>query len=105
VPEGSRASRAETLDPKLLTEELRSRLRALDGIAQARGQSLAQLALRWALRDARVTSALVGASSVEQLEANVAALDGPPLTDEELAELDRFAVDSGVDLWAESSAG
>jgi L-glyceraldehyde 3-phosphate reductase len=53
----------------------------------------------------RVTSALVGASSVEQLEANVAALEGPPLTDEELAELDRFAVDSGVDLWAESSAG
>jgi L-glyceraldehyde 3-phosphate reductase len=105
VPEGSRASRAETLDPKLLTEELRGRLRALDGIARARGQSLAQLALRWALRDARVTSALVGASSVEQLEANVAALDGPPLTDEELAELDRFAVDSGVDLWAESSAG
>jgi L-glyceraldehyde 3-phosphate reductase len=105
VPEGSRASRPGTLDPGLLTDELRDRLRAMNEVAATRGQSLAQLALRWILRDPRVTSALIGASSVQQLEANVAALDGPPLTDDELAELDRHAVDSGVDLWADSSSG
>jgi len=105
VPEGSRASRHGTLDPEVLTDALRARLRALNEIAQGRGQSLAQLALQWVLRDPRVTSALIGASSVEQLEANVGALDGPPLTEDELAELDRLAVDSGVDLWSESSAG
>jgi L-glyceraldehyde 3-phosphate reductase len=98
------ASREGTLDPGLLTDELRGRLRALNEVAGRRGQSLAQLALRWILRDPRVTSALIGASSVQQLEANVAALDGPPLTDEELGEIDRLAVDSGVDLWAESSS-
>jgi L-glyceraldehyde 3-phosphate reductase len=105
VPEGSRASRPGTLDAGVLTDELRARLRAMDEVARGRGQSLAQLALQWILRDPRVTSALIGASSVQQLEANVAALDGPPLTDDELAELDRHAVDSGVDLWAESSSG
>ena len=105
VPEGSRASRPGTLDAGVLTDELRARLRAMNEVAKGRGQSLAQLALRWILRDPRVTSALIGASSVQQLEANVAALDGPPLTDDELAELDRHAVDSGVDLWAESSSG
>ncbi len=104
IPEGSRASRPGTLDPGLLTDELRGRLRALNEVAGRRGQSLAQLALRWILRDPRVTSALIGASSVQQLEANVAALDGPPLTPEELGEIDRLAVDSGVDLWAESSS-
>jgi L-glyceraldehyde 3-phosphate reductase len=76
----------------------------MDDVARRRGQSLAQLALQWILRDPRMTSALIGASSVQQLEANVAALDGPPLTAEELGELDRVAVDSGVDLWAESSS-
>jgi L-glyceraldehyde 3-phosphate reductase len=104
IPEDSRASRAGTLDPGVLTDELRGRLRALNEIAERRGQSLAQLALQWTLRDTRVTSALIGASSVRQLEANVAALEGPPLTQEEIAELDRLAVDSGVDLWAESSS-
>jgi L-glyceraldehyde 3-phosphate reductase len=104
VPGGSRASRPGTLDPSILTDEVRARLQALNEIAGRRGQTLAQLALQWALRDRRVTSALVGASSVAQLEANVAAVDGPPLTPEELAEIDRYAVDSGVDLWAESSA-
>ena len=104
IPEGSRASRAGTLDPGVLTDELRDRLRALNEIARRREQSLAQLALQWTLRDQRVTSALIGASSVRQLEANVAALDGPPLTEEAIAELDRHAVDSGVDLWAESSS-
>src|SRR5262245_47175607 len=105
VPEGSRASRPGSLDAGLLTDELRARLRAMNEVAQGRGQTLAQLALQWILRDPRVTSALIGASRVQQLEANVAALDGPPLTPEELAELDRHAVDSGVDLWAESSSG
>ena len=105
IPEGSRASRPGSLDPGLLTEHLRARLRAMDELARSRGQTLAQLALQWILRDPRVTSALIGASSVQQLEANVAALDGPQLTEDELAELDRHAVDSGVDLWAESSSG
>ena len=104
IPEGSRASRPGSLDPALLTDELRGRLRAMNEVARRRGQSLAQLALQWILRDPRVTSALIGASSVQQLEANVAALDGPPLTPEELGEIDRVAVDSGVDLWAESSS-
>ena len=67
------------------------------------GQKLAQLALQWALRDDRVTSAVIGASSVEQLDTNLDALDGPPLTDEELAAIDQDAVDAGVNLWAESS--
>jgi L-glyceraldehyde 3-phosphate reductase len=104
VPEGSRASRPGSLDAAILTEELRGRLRGLDAVARRRGQTLAQLALAWALRDPRVTSALVGASSVAQLEANVAAVEAPPLTAEELAELDGLAVDSGVDLWAASSS-
>ena len=77
VPEGSRASQGKSLDPGLLTDDVVRRLRGLDDIARRRGQSLAQLALRWVLRDPRMTSALIGASSVRQLEANVAALDGP----------------------------
>ncbi|NUT52759.1 MAG: L-glyceraldehyde 3-phosphate reductase [Saccharothrix sp.] len=103
VPAGSRATQGKSLSEGLLTEASLARVRALDEIAASRGQSLAQLALTWALRDERVTSALIGASSVEQLEANVAALDGPPLTDDELARIDEHAVDSGIDLWAESS--
>ena len=70
---------------------------------QARGQKLAQLALQWALRDPRVTSAVIGASSVEQLDTNLDALDGPPLTDDELAAIDQYAVDSGINLWAEQT--
>jgi L-glyceraldehyde 3-phosphate reductase len=102
VPEGSRASRPASLSTELLTEENLARIRELNAIAQARGQSLAQLALAWALRDRRITSALVGASSVEQLEANVAALDRLELSEDELAAIDRHAVDSGIDLWARS---
>ena len=79
------------------------RVRALNEIAQRRGQKLAQLALQWALRDPRVTSAVIGASSVEQLDTNLDALDCPALTDDELAEIDRYAVESGVNLWAENS--
>ena len=77
-------------------------MRSLNEIAAARGQKLAQLALQWALRDSRVTSAVIGASSVEQLDTNLDALDGPPLTDEELAAIDQDAVDAGVNLWADA---
>jgi L-glyceraldehyde 3-phosphate reductase len=78
-------------------------VRALAAIAERRSQSLAQLAIAWTLRDPRVTSALIGASSVEQLEQNVAALDNLELSDDELEEIDRHAVESGINLWAESS--
>ncbi|MEU4444867.1 L-glyceraldehyde 3-phosphate reductase [Actinosynnema sp. NPDC050801] len=103
VPAGSRATQGKSLSEDLLTEANLAHVRALDEIAASRGQSLAQLALTWALRDERVTSVLIGASSVGQLEANVAALDGPPLTDDEIEQIDVHAVDSGIDLWAESS--
>jgi L-glyceraldehyde 3-phosphate reductase len=100
VPPGSRASRPGSFSPDLLTDDALARVRALNVVAARRGQTLAQLALAWVLRDPRVTSALVGASSVEQLEANVAALDAPPLTGEELAEIDRYALDSDINIWA-----
>src|SRR3954470_19398930 len=90
IPEGSRASRNDSLSPDLLNDDAMARIRALNEIAKGRGQSLAQLALVWTLRDRRVTSALVGPSSVEQLEANVAALDKLDLSDDELAEIDRY---------------
>ncbi|MFI0712126.1 L-glyceraldehyde 3-phosphate reductase [Streptomyces inhibens] len=101
VPEGSRASQGKSLDPNLLSDEVVRRLRGLNDIAARRGQSLAQLALGWVLRDERMTSALIGASSVAQLEANVAALDAPAITDDELAEIDEFArTTDGVNIWA-----
>ncbi len=102
VPEDSRAARSDsTLPGDHLDEATLTHVRALNEIAQKRGQKLAQLALQWALRDERVTSAVIGASSVEQLDTNLDALQGPPLTDEELAEIDQNAVDTGVNLWAE----
>jgi L-glyceraldehyde 3-phosphate reductase len=103
IPQGSRASQHKTLSPDLITDEAREKIRGLNEIASARGQSLAQMALAWALRDPRVTSALIGASSVEQLEANVAALDRLDFADDELAAIDRFATESGINLWAKSS--
>jgi L-glyceraldehyde 3-phosphate reductase len=103
IPEGSRASRHGSLSEGLLNDENLERIRRLNEIAEGRGQSLAQLAIAWVLRDPRVTSALVGASSVEQLEASVGALDRLELGDDELAEIDRYAVDSGINLWARSS--
>ncbi len=103
VPEGSRASQHKSLDPGLLTDEAVEHIRALNELAAGRGQSLAQMALAWALRDARVTSVLVGASSVAQLEANVAAVDNLAFADEELAAIDRHAVESGINLWRRSS--
>jgi L-glyceraldehyde 3-phosphate reductase len=99
VPEGSRASQGKSLSTDLLTDETLAHVRALDGLARERGQSLAQLALAWALRDPRVTSVLIGASSVSQLEQNVAALDRLDFSDDELARIDRYAVDAGIDLW------
>ncbi len=103
IPAGSRASQGKSLDPDLLTDELLGRLRALNDIAANRGQSLAQLALSWVLRDERVTSALIGASSVAQLEANVGALAAGPLTDAELAEIEPYAEEASVNLWSTSS--
>jgi L-glyceraldehyde 3-phosphate reductase len=104
IPEGSRASRDGSLSPKLLTDGAMEKIRALNEIAQRRGQTLAQLALAWTLRDPRMTSTLVGASSVEQLESNVAATEQLDFTDEELAEIDRHATDADINLWAKSSA-
>ena len=99
VPEGSRASQDKSLSTDLLTGEALDHVRALNGIAGERGQSLAQMALAWALRDPRVTSVLIGASSVGQLEQNVGALERLDFTDDELAAIDQHAVDSGIDLW------
>jgi L-glyceraldehyde 3-phosphate reductase len=104
VPEDSRAARDDSFSPDMLTEENLDHVRALNEIAGRRGQSLAQLALAWTLRDPRVTSTLIGASSVEQLEQNVAALERLDFEDEELADIDRHAEDSGINLWAPSSA-
>jgi L-glyceraldehyde 3-phosphate reductase len=103
IPEGSRASWPSSLSPELLTEDALAKIRALNDIAARRGQSLAQMALAWVLRDARVTSALIGASSVAQLEGNIAALDGLGFMDDELAEIDRYATDSSINIWSASS--
>jgi len=103
VPADSRVRRGEAFNERLLSDENLARVRALHEIAARRGQSLAQLAIAWALRDPRVSSALIGASSVAQLEQNVAALANTQFTAEELAEIDRHALDSGINLWAPSS--
>jgi L-glyceraldehyde 3-phosphate reductase len=103
VPAGSRATAGKTLSTEMLSEENLAKVRALDGIARRRGQSLAQLALAWILRDARVTSTVVGASSVAQLEDNLKALDRLGFDDSELAEIDRYATESGISLWTSSS--
>jgi L-glyceraldehyde 3-phosphate reductase len=105
VPEGSRASQDKSLSTELLTEESLGHIRALDDIAGQRGQGLAQMALAWALRDARVTTVLIGASSVDQLDQNVGALQNLAFTAEELAAIDEHAVDTGIDLWARARAG
>lgn len=102
IPEGSRAAQGKSLDPDLLSQDVLRRLTGLNEIAARRGQSLAQLALSWVLRDERMTSALIGASSVAQLEENVAALAGAPLSEGELAEIDSFAVSTpGTNIWAQ----
>jgi len=105
IPEDSRAAVANgSLSPDLLTDEALAHVRALNGIAQDRGQSLAQMALAWTLRDPRVTSTLIGASSIRQLEENVGALAQQTFTDDELAAIDGHAVEAGINLWAPSSA-
>jgi L-glyceraldehyde 3-phosphate reductase len=103
VPPGSRASQSGSLSKETLTDETLSKVRALNQVAQGRGQTLAQMALAWTLRDQRVTSALVGASSVAQLEQNVGALDKLEFSTDELMEIDRYATDSRINLWAASS--
>ena len=103
IPEGSRASRHGSLSPDLIDDQALAKIRALNEIASRRGQTLAQLALAWTLRDPRVTSTLIGASSVEQLEANVAALDNLDFSNEELAEIDQYATEADINIWAESS--
>jgi L-glyceraldehyde 3-phosphate reductase len=105
VPTGSRASHPGSFSTDLLTNKNLAKIRALNEIAKRRGQSLAQMAVAWVLRDPIVTSALVGASSVAQLEQNVAALEKLEFSKEELAEIDRYATDGGINIWAASSAG
>jgi L-glyceraldehyde 3-phosphate reductase len=103
VPPGSRASQSGSLSKEMLTDETLSKVRGLNQVAQGRGQTLAQMALAWTLRDERVTSALVGASSVAQLEQNVGALDKLQFSRDELKDIDRYATDSRINLWATSS--
>jgi L-glyceraldehyde 3-phosphate reductase len=104
IPASSRAARESSLSPTLITEETLVKVRQLNELASRRGQTLAQMAIAWVLRDRRVTSALVGAASVAHVEANVAALDNLEFSADELAEIDRHATESGINLWAESSS-
>ena len=104
VPADSRVATGGAMGEDMLTEERLDRVRALNELAVRRGQSLAQLALVWALRDPRMTSLVIGASSVAQLEANLAALDRPELSADELAEIDKYGTDAEVNLWARSSS-
>ena len=104
VPKGARASHPGSFSTNMLTDENLAKVRALHQIAERRGQTLAQMAIAWTLRNPVVTSALVGASSREQLEQNVASLENLHFTDEELREIDRYATESGINLWASSSS-
>jgi L-glyceraldehyde 3-phosphate reductase len=104
VPKDSRMARDSSLSPDLLTDQNLTHVRMLAAVADERGQTLAQLALAWALRDPRMTSLVVGASSVAQLEDNIAALDNLDFTPDELADIDKHAVDGGIDLWRTSSS-
>ena len=104
IPEKSRAKMDGSLSQKFLTQENLGRMRALNEIAGRRGQSLAQMAIAWVLRDKRVTSALIGARNVAQLDNSLDAVNKPAFTDDELKEIDRHATESGIDLWREVSA-
>jgi L-glyceraldehyde 3-phosphate reductase len=104
IPAGSRAAAHTSLSPDLLTAETRAKIRGLNEIARRRGQSLAQMALAWTLRDGRMTSTLIGASSVAQLEDSLGALANLRFSDDDLAEIDGYATESGINLWARSSA-
>ncbi|MFI5955513.1 L-glyceraldehyde 3-phosphate reductase [Cryptosporangium sp. NPDC051539] len=105
IPADSRVAREGSATSSMLTDDLLARVRSLNEIADGRGQTLAQMALAWALRDERVTSVLVGASSVAQLEDNLAATQNLSFTEAELADIDKYAVESGIDLWRTSSEG
>jgi L-glyceraldehyde 3-phosphate reductase len=103
IPEGSRASQNKSLDPNMLSEQTIEGLRALNAIAEKRGQTLAQMAIAWVLRSGRVTSALIGASKSQQIIDCVAALDNQDFSKAELAEIDKHAQEANVNLWAASS--
>jgi L-glyceraldehyde 3-phosphate reductase len=103
IPANSRAAENSSLSPDLLTDETLGKIRGLNELARGRGQSLAQMALAWTLRDPRMTSTLIGASSVAQLEDSLGSLRMPDFSDDELAEIDRYATDGGINLWARSS--
>jgi len=103
IPEDSRMAEDSSLSREFLNDDTLARIRGLNAIAERRGQTLAQLAIAWAMRDPRVTSVLVGASSVHQLEDSLAALQNVDISSDELAEIDTFAVESGIDLWRGSS--
>ena len=103
VPEDSRAARGGSLTREQLSDDVLTHVRALHEIARERGQSLAQMALAWVLRDPRVTSTLIGVSSLRQLESNLGALENMVFTDDELAAIDQHAVESGVNLWAKQT--
>jgi L-glyceraldehyde 3-phosphate reductase len=105
VPAGSRASRNGSLSSDQLSERTLTHVRQLNEIAASRGQSLAQMAISWVLRDDRMTSALIGASSVTQLEENLAAVAKLSFTDQEIEAIDKDAVEAGINIWAASSAG
>ena len=105
IPADSRAAKSHsTLPAEHLDESVLKHVRALNEIALERGQTLAQMALQWVLRDSRVTAAVIGASSVEQLDMNIDALSSPTLTQEQLAAIDRDAVEAGVNLWAKQTS-
>jgi L-glyceraldehyde 3-phosphate reductase len=104
IPEGSRAAKENTaLDRSLITEENRKRIEQLNGIAAGRGQTLAQMALSWNLRNSQVTSVLIGASSPGQIEENAAVIGKLEFTEDELKGIDRWAEEGGINLWANSS--
>jgi L-glyceraldehyde 3-phosphate reductase len=103
VPDDSRAARGGSFSSSLVTDDVVARLNALAGIAESREQTLAQLALSWALRDERVTSVLIGARTVAQLEDSLGALDRLDFTESELADIDKYAVEAGLNLWARSN--
>lgn len=104
IPQDSRAAKGRSLHPDLLTPEALDHIRGLNAIATDRGQTLAQMALAWALRSPEVTSVLVGASSVAQLEDNLGAVNNLDFTDDELARIDQHARESGINLWKPSSS-
>jgi L-glyceraldehyde 3-phosphate reductase len=105
IPEGSRAAQGRFLTEDMLDEDTLAHVRALNEMANERGQTLAQMAIAWTLRDPRVTSSLIGASSVAQLEDSLGALDNLDFSDDELTTIDRHAVDAGINIWKASSDG